>query len=139
MPYVKQTWAAREGNGLNRFLDTVSGHYLELVNVPSLVITEGTPFSAERMNHLEDGLYAVSQAVENGTAGTVGSAAFNGTAGRTVAHTVGSTDYAVCITPTADAAGTLGEFYVVKAANSFTVYNTGSFRGAFDYLLIRRA
>ena len=139
MAYSKQVWTARVGNGLNRFRDTVSGNYLELVNVPSMIVTQGTPFSAERMNHIEEGLYAVSLAVEGGgSAGAVGSSTFNGTAGRSITHAVGSTDYAVCVTPAAATNGTLGEFYVIKSADKFTVYNTGSFRGAFDYVLSRR-
>lgn len=139
MSYSKQVWVARVGNGLNRFRDTVSGNYLELVNVPSMLVTEGTPFSAERMNHIEEGLYDLSLAVEGGSAGVVGSSTFNGTAGRVISHGLGTADYAVSVTPTAETGGTLGEFYVKKDANAFTVCNTGSFRGGFDYVIFRRA
>lgn len=62
-----------------------------------------------------------------------GAGAFAGASGTTITHNLGTTAYRVSITPTANPAGYLGEIWVVKTANTFTVYNSGSFRGAFDY------
>lgn len=139
MAYQRQTWTARVGTGLNRFRDTLSGTYFELINLPAQIVVEGTPFSAERMNHIEEGIAALSETVSGGVTALTGSSTFNGTAGRVISHTLGSTGYVVAVTPLADTAGTLGEFYVSKAADSFTVYNTGSFRGSFDYAVMKGA
>ena len=56
-----------------------------------------------------------------------------GTAGVTVTHNLNSTAYAVDIMPGADTAGDLGDMYVTKTANAFTVYNTGGYRGTARY------
>lgn len=59
MAYNKQTWSARTGAGLNRFVDG-DGNYITLTSMPSEIITEGTPFTAARMNHMEDGIEIVN-------------------------------------------------------------------------------
>lgn len=70
-----------------------------------------------------------------------GSSTFAGSASaRTITFSAGvlPTAYSVSITPTADSAGSLGSFWVVKSTNSFTVYNDGSWTGAgatFDYVV----
>lgn len=65
-----------------------------------------------------------------------GDSTFNGIAGRTITHSLGHTNYIVNITPLVDTEGDLGDVYVVRAANAFTVYNTGGFAGALRYQLI---
>ncbi len=71
----------------------------------------------------------------------------NSTTGRSITHSFGSiaaTAYRVIIIPTLTAApttstaGSLGEVYVVKAADgTFTVYNTGVTGVAFDWLAMK--
>ena len=56
MSYVKHVWAARVGTGLNRFKDQ-NDNVLTLTPFPEAVTTPGTPFSAEWMNELEQGVY----------------------------------------------------------------------------------
>lgn len=56
MAYEMQNWEPRLGIGLNRFTDAVSGATLELTSTPDSISQEGTPFSADRMNHMEAGI-----------------------------------------------------------------------------------
>lgn len=56
MQYTKNTWAPRIGEGLNKFKDERTGNILKLTPVPDSVIEEGTPFTADWMNNLENGL-----------------------------------------------------------------------------------
>lgn len=62
-----------------------------------------------------------------------GSNSFNGSNGVTITHNLGTTNFRVAITPTADPQGYLGDVWVIKASNTMTIYNSGSFRGTFDY------
>ena len=61
---------------------------------------------------------------------------FNSTSGRTISHSLGHTNYIVNVVSLADTGGDLGDVYISKAANAFTIYNTGGFTGAFRYQLI---
>jgi|LSQX01.1.fsa_nt_gb hypothetical protein len=61
---------------------------------------------------------------------------FNGTAGRTVSHALGHTNYIVNIVTLEDTQGDLGDVRIARASNAFTVYNTGGFTGAFRYQII---
>lgn len=65
--------------------------------------------------------------------------AFNGDSGRTITHNYGHTDYQVIVNPVADPKGFLGEVWISKAANTAVVYNSGSARGNFDYVIIPHA
>lgn len=56
MAYSKNTWKARVGTGLNRFVDQ-NGNYLYLTPSPESVEETGTPFSAEWMNNIENGIH----------------------------------------------------------------------------------
>ena len=67
---------------------------------------------------------------------TQGDLSYAGTAGVTVSHTMGTTNYTINIMPTANTNGDLGDVFVSKAANAFTVYNTGGFRGQARYQII---
>ena len=67
---------------------------------------------------------------------TQGDLSYAGTAGVTVSHTMGTTNYTVNIMPTANTNGDLGDVFVSKASNAFTVYNTGGFRGQARYQII---
>ena len=58
---------------------------------------------------------------------------FSSTAGATIPHNIGNTDYSVYITPSVTTGGDLGDVYVDRAKNSFTVYNSGGFVGAGRY------
>ena len=55
MAYAANTWRARQGTGLNRYQDQ-TGAYLTLTSAPNEITQEGTPFSADWMNHLEQGV-----------------------------------------------------------------------------------
>lgn len=65
-----------------------------------------------------------------------GSDNFGSEAGTTITHNIGHTNYRVRITPTADPGGYLGEVWVVKAANTFVVYNSGKWTGGFDWQIL---
>lgn len=65
-----------------------------------------------------------------------GDSTFAGLAGRTVTHNLGHTNYIVNIRALQDTQGDLGDVWIVRAANTFTVYNTGGFLGSFRYQLI---
>lgn len=63
--YDKQTWVAREGVDLNRFAKTSeTSEYVKLTNSPVSVSVEGTQFSVDRMNHMEDGIKRLSDSVD---------------------------------------------------------------------------
>jgi hypothetical protein len=58
MSYVKTSWVARVGTALNRFLKAnESSASVELTADPTGVSTAGTPFTADNMNKIEDGIY----------------------------------------------------------------------------------
>ena len=65
-----------------------------------------------------------------------GESTFAGTAGRSISHNLGHTNYIVNLTALEDTQGDLGDVRVARAANAFTVYNTGGFRGQFRYQLM---
>jgi hypothetical protein len=64
---------------------------------------------------------------------------YNGPTGRTITHNYGHTNYMVIVNPKADPAGNLGEVWFSKSANTVIIYNSGSARGAFDYVIIPHA
>lgn len=53
MAFVKKTWLARLGQGLNKFILN-GGSRVTLESSPDTVTQQGTPLSAENMNDLED-------------------------------------------------------------------------------------
>ncbi|MDR0443282.1 MAG: hypothetical protein LBH44_07750 [Treponema sp.] len=58
MAYEKQEWKPRVGTGKNRFRkDKETEEYVYLTNEPESIAEPGTPFSAERMNHIEQGIF----------------------------------------------------------------------------------
>ncbi|MDI3480778.1 MAG: hypothetical protein PWQ97_433 [Tepidanaerobacteraceae bacterium] len=65
-----------------------------------------------------------------------GESNFNSTSGKTISHGLNYTNYMVNIIPISDTGGDLGDVFISKAANAFTVYNTGGFMGAFRYQII---
>lgn len=65
-----------------------------------------------------------------------GESTFASTAGRTITHSLGHTNYIVNVVPLADTGGDLGDVFISKAANAFTIYNTGGFTGAFRWQLV---
>lgn len=65
-----------------------------------------------------------------------GDSAFAGNAGRSITHGLGHTNYIVNLTALDDTQGDLGDVRIARAANAFTVYNTGGFRGQFRYQLM---
>ena len=63
MAYTPNTWTAREGTGLNRYVDN-DGNYHYLTPAPESVVVPGTPFSADWMNHIETGIKALSDTLD---------------------------------------------------------------------------
>lgn len=58
MAYTKTNWLARTGTGLNKYKDTNDNdRVLALVHDPDTITQNGTPFSAENMNKIEQGIY----------------------------------------------------------------------------------
>jgi len=58
MAYEKTVWKARQGSGLNRFVKSQeTGVSVVLENAPYEVSEPGTPFSADNMNHIEQGIH----------------------------------------------------------------------------------
>ena len=61
---------------------------------------------------------------------------FNGTAGTTISHTIGNTNYVVNVAATASTNGDLGDVYISRGAYYFTVYNTGGYTGGGRYQIL---
>jgi len=61
--YEKNNWKARQGTGLNKFTETErSENTVVLTNTPDSVSVPGTPFSADNMNHIEQGIFEAHDA-----------------------------------------------------------------------------
>ena len=56
MAYQKNTWIARQGTGLNKFTNSGTSTNLILSSNPDTITQVGTPFSADWMNNLENGV-----------------------------------------------------------------------------------
>lgn len=69
MAYKKHEWKARQGTGLNKFRDQ-DGKLYEFTSVPDSVSQPGTPFSAEWMNEMEEGIAAAGITYLTSTAAT---------------------------------------------------------------------
>ena len=64
MAYTRTEWKARQGTGLNRFIKTQeTADSVNLTNEPFTVTAPGTPFSAENMNHIEQGIEDAHEAI----------------------------------------------------------------------------
>ena len=74
----------------------------------------------------------------NGLTPIRGSSTFNGVSGRVImlASSRSNTNYSVAVTPSAAPNGHLGEIWVIKGTDRFTVYNSGSATSAFDYIML---
>lgn len=74
----------------------------------------------------------------NGLTPIRGSSTFNGVSGRVImlASSRSNTNYSVAVTPSAAPIGHLGEVWVIKGTDRFTVYNSGSATTAFDYIML---
>ena len=59
MAYTKTVWEARRGINLNRFTKTQETTVsVILTNAPDSILEQGTPFSTDNMNNIEDGIEA---------------------------------------------------------------------------------
>lgn len=61
---------------------------------------------------------------------------FAGTAGATISHSLGNMNYTVNVVSTAATNGGLGDVYVARSANTFTIYNTGGYTGTARYQIM---
>ena len=70
MAYKKHEWKARTGTGLNKFRDQ-NGNIYEFEAAPDEVTQPGTPFSADWMNEMEEGIAAagITPLVSNAASG----------------------------------------------------------------------
>lgn len=134
-------------NGTNTFSPTVTEYDAQtpvvytVYNEVHQALLNNTVF----LKTLADAINAEVQAAREGKASLLanlqsirlalqsGSANFGGTTGTTITHNLGTTNFRVSITPTANPDGYLGEVWVVKSSNTMTIFNSGDFRGAFDY------
>lgn len=55
MSYIKNVWSDRVGTGLNRWRDQ-NNNLLILTPEPESITVQGTPLSADWMNHIEQGI-----------------------------------------------------------------------------------
>jgi myosin heavy subunit len=66
MAYIKTIWKARQGLNLKKFSKLNEDEKtVILVNSPDSITQEGTPFSEDNMNHIEQGIHEAHEAVEN--------------------------------------------------------------------------
>lgn len=103
---------------------------------PSTGVWEPIPIDADKLGGKPPSYYAKATDLV-GIAGykMAGSANFNSTTGTTINHSIGNTNYRVLVTPIGNPNGFLGEFWVEKANNSFTVKCSGTATTAFDYVI----
>lgn len=138
--------------------DALSSYYVEALRIKQNHVD---PYDADDVNTLGDAVLALQETLgvnPHGTRASVGarldvainpdgtlksmppngqvltgSGSFGSSAGWTVTHNVGHTNYRVLITPTQDPQGYLGEWWVLKQANTFVVYNSGAALTSFDW------
>lgn len=65
--------------------------------------------------------------------------AFNGDSGRTITHNYGHKDYQLIVNPAAGSQGFIGDVWITKSSNTAVVYNSGSGRGNFAYVIMPHA
>ena len=79
MAYVKTEWKARQGTNLNKFTKSQeTGVSVILTNTPDEISEPGTPFSADNMNNIEQGIADAHGAVANAHAAIAGHMASSG-------------------------------------------------------------
>lgn len=125
-------------------VDPVQGGPNGVDNLPHLQLANRTGFLKQQQD-------ALSTEVTNARAGKAaladrlasletqtqqGDATFNGGTGRTISHSLGHTNYIVNVIALEDTQGDLGDVRIARAANAFTIYNTGGFVGAFRYQMM---
>lgn len=71
MAYTPNVWKDRLGSGLNKFEDQNGNLYI-FIPRPDSITQIGTPFSAEWMNHLEQGVANAQTKIKFGTAEPTG-------------------------------------------------------------------
>jgi hypothetical protein len=58
MAYTKTIWVARDGNDLDKYTKyQETADSVVLINTPGTITVQGTPFSPENMNHIEQGIW----------------------------------------------------------------------------------
>jgi hypothetical protein len=124
--------------------DPVQGGPNGIDNLPHKQLANRTAYLKQEQDALKDEIVAARGGYGNlgvrldalETQTLQGESTFNSTSGRTITHNLGHTNYIVNVMPLGDTGGDLGDVYISKAANAFTVYNTGGFTGSFRYQLI---
>jgi hypothetical protein len=62
--YIKTEWKARKGTRLNKFTKSQETALTVLLeNTPDEIMVEGTPFSVDNMNHIEEGIYEAHEMI----------------------------------------------------------------------------
>jgi len=112
------------------------------------VVNKGPRQLANRTKYLKAHMDSVEAAMSSAAGGYASVAArlaqlekttqqadfnFAGTAGVTVTHNMNKAAYMVNIEAVEQTGGDLGDVCVVRAANAFSVYNTGGFKGKGRY------
>lgn len=127
-------------NAIRKLLETDPGHadtfnplYQDLINNDVHLKAEISATQAEiaQARGGKASLHARLLAIESET--LQGESTFGSAAGRTVSHSLGHTGYIVNVVPLEDTKGDLGDVHITRAANAFTVYNSGGFTGTFRY------
>ncbi len=96
---------------------------------------DGPKLTSSSISDFEEAVVQITGGAGVGVLHRKGSSTFNGPTGRVITHNLGHVNYVVNITPTADTEGYLGEWWVSKSSNSFTLFNSGSATTSFDYVI----
>lgn len=124
----------------NSIVRTDSDGYVRLINAK---LDSGSVASPDSVVVVKDGIVYKSNVTSIrdflfSSKIYTGESTFNGEDGRLVTLPSAATSYAVSITPviTDGIPANVGNVSVLKQNNSFTVYNTGTFRGTFNYIAV---
>lgn len=95
--------------------------------------TNATTVTFTSGRELDENITFIKIRSASGSSAITGSDTFNSTTGRTITHNKGNATHATLVTPAADPGGFLGEVWVVKGANTDTIFNSGTATTAFDW------
>lgn len=121
---------------------TDSSGFLKLAKIKADVSTTASPtailaLSSDEQTVSKISMDSISNTLINSKI-VCGIGYFNGTVGRQIDFGINTSTYVVTITAEAstEAPANVGNISVAKSAGSFKVINTGTYRGAFDYIVV---